>query len=158
MNLGMCVLCQYFLELSIWGKVAVIAGYILMALLIILWENYKAHRHSTTRLPTVVTAPAIEATEKLVHTITTPTSKENQYDPHKRLRYLLETFRSNHSKPVVYCSSRANRNNYPHHLQQYIVKHILVILNKLRGRVNQSGKEPFYSYQCSTILSLLKVL
>jgi len=151
MNLSTCFLCQYFLELSVWGKVAVIAGYILMALLIILWENYKAHRHSTTRLPTVVTAPAIEATEKLVHTITTSTSKENQYDPHKRLRYVLETFRSNHSKCIVYCESHNARQKHLKHLQQYLPKHIRTIVNRLRRGVNQSGKEPICRKSCAKI-------
>jgi hypothetical protein len=142
MNLSTCVLFQYFLELSVWGKVAVIAGYILVILLIMLYETSKAQRYDSERLPTVMPNSVIEKTEKLVHTITTSTSKENQYNPHKRAWHLLEAFRINFSKPIIYCESRTDGNNIAHHLQQHIVKHIGTIVNKLRRRVNESGKEP----------------
>jgi len=143
MNLNTCFLLQYFQSLSVMGKVAVIAGYILMALLIILWEKSRTHRHATTRLPTVIPNSVVEQTEKLVHTVTTSPSKQNQYNPRKGARYLLETFRSSLSKCVVYCKSRNDGENHPKCCQQYIPKHIHAIVDCLRRRVNQSGKEPW---------------
>jgi hypothetical protein len=137
MNLSTCVLFRYFLELSIWGKVAVIAGYALMALLIILWEQFKARRHVATRLPSV-----IEPTEKFIHASPTRTRKENQYEPPKRARHLLDIFRSNPSEGAVYCKSYNGRENHLKYLHQYFLKHTHDILDSLRRRVNQSGKEP----------------
>jgi hypothetical protein len=144
MNLSTSYLFQYFLELSVWGKVAVIAGYALLALLIILWEQSRARRHTATRLPTVIPNSVIEPTEKFVHTSPTSTRKENQYNPHKGARYLLEMFRSSLSKCVVYCESHNTREKHLKYLQQYIPKHIHTILDFLRRRVNQSGKEPSF--------------
>ena len=135
-------LIQYFQSLPVTGKVALIAGYILMVLLIILWEMSRTHKRATTRLPTVMPAPTIEETEKLVHTVTTSPTNQNKYNTHKRGGYLLEALISNLKKCVVYCETRADGNNPAHHLQQYIVKHILIIVNKLLRRVNESGKEP----------------
>lgn len=148
MNLDTCVLFQYFLELSIWGRVTVIAGYALMALLIILWEQSRARRHAVMRLPMVIPNSVIEPTEKFVHTSPTSTRKENQYNPHKGARHLLETFCSNLDKCVVYCKSHNAREKHLKYLQQYIPKHIHNILDFLRRRVNQSGKEPFRSVPC----------
>jgi len=141
-SLNSCFLFQYFQSLSVWGKVAVIAGYALMALLIILWEQSRVRRHAATRLPTVIPNSVIEQTEKFVHTSPTSTRKENQYKPHKRMWHLLETLRINFSKPIIYCESRTNGNDIAHHLQQRISTHISIIVNRLRRRVNESGKEP----------------
>jgi hypothetical protein len=138
-NLDTCAICQFFLELSVWGRIAVIAGYILMTLLIVLWEHFRRHRHNTTRSPMVM---PIEKTEKFVHTITACPSKQNQYNPYKRQRHLLETFRINLRHSIIYCKSRDDSNNPAYHFQQHIVKHISTIVNKLRRRVNESGKEP----------------
>jgi hypothetical protein len=142
MNLSTCFLVQYFQSLSVMGKVAVIAGYILMALLLILWEKSRTRRHAATGLPTVIPTFNIEETQKFIHTIPTSASKDNQYKPHKRPRHLLETFRSNLSKSIVYCKSRTDSKNPAYHLQQDIPKHIRTIVNRLTRIVNQSGKEP----------------
>lgn len=138
MNLSTCFMFQYFQGLSVWGKVAVIAGYILMALLIILWERSRTHRHDATTLSTVIPNSVIEEPEKFVHTITACPSKENQYNPYERARHLLETFRHNLRKPIIYCKSCADGNNVAYQCRD----HIRIIVNKLTGRVNQSGKEP----------------
>jgi hypothetical protein len=143
MNLSTSYLFQYFQSLSTTGKVSLIAGYILMALLIILWEKSKARRRAATRLPTLAPNSTIEETEKLIHAITTPPSKDNQYDARNRVRHLLETFRSNLSKCIVYCKSHNDGEKHPNCHQDYIPKHIRSIVDCLRRRVNQSGKEPY---------------
>jgi hypothetical protein len=142
MKFGMCVLCQYFLELSAWGKLAMISGYILMALLLILWETSKTHRRFAMKSPMVTPNSLIDPTEKLVHTVAAAASNQNQYNPRKGARYLLKLFRSNFSKPIVYCQSHNARQKHLKPLQQYLPQHIRTILNWLARRVNQSGKEP----------------
>lgn len=142
MKLGTPFLFQLFLELSAWGKVAMIAGYILMALLLILWETSRARRRAATTLPMLTPNSLIDPTEKLVHTVATSASNQNQYNPRKGARYLLELLRSDFSKSIVYCQSHNARQKYLKSLQQYLPKHIRTIVNWLARRVNQSGKEP----------------
>lgn len=119
---------SWFQSLSIGGKIAFVAGYILMILFLILWEIYNTQRHDAKRLPMVMPTSTIEETKKLVHTITTPTSKQNQYNAHRRARHLLEIFRINLKKSIVYCKSRDDGNNPAHHLQQYIQKVIISLV------------------------------
>jgi hypothetical protein len=153
MNLSTCFFVQFFQSLTVGGKIAMIAGYALMALLIILWEQSRARRHAATRLPPVIPNSVINPTEKFVHTITTCTSKENQYNNHKRVRHLFETIRINFSKTIIYCESRTDGNNIAHHLQQLISTHyISTIVNRFRRIVNQSGKEPLQLHNCSILL------
>jgi hypothetical protein len=142
MNLDTCAICQFFLELSVWGKVAMIAGYILMALLLILWERSKARRRVATRSPVLTPNTSIKVTEKLIHTIPTQPSKNNQHDAFGRRRYLLDIFRSNLSKSIVHSKSHNARQKHLKCLHQYLLKHILTIVNTAKRRVNESGKEP----------------
>jgi hypothetical protein len=144
MNLGTCALFQFFSELSVWGKVAFIAGYILMALLLALWEKSKARRRITTRTPELTPHSTIKVTKKLIHAVPTSTPKYDQYDAFDRVRHLLETFGSNLSKSVVYCKPHNGGKNHLKYLHQYTPKslHIRTIVSKLRRRVNHSGTEP----------------
>jgi len=133
-NYDIWFLFEQFRSLSIGGKIAMVSGHVLVILLIVLWETSRAQRHNAKRL----SATTIEPTEKLIHTIGTSPQKGNLCNAHKGLTYLLETFRNSLSKYHLYYQSDKDGNSPTYPVQ----RHMRAIVNKLRRRVNQSGKEP----------------
>ena len=126
-----------FQSLTVGGKIAFISGHILVILLIMLWEMHAAHSHDAKRLITA------EHAEKLVHTVQTSPKNDDIQNVHSGVRYLLDKFCNNLRKPPFYYQSGDDGDNPPCHLQSQ--RHIRIIVDWLRKRVNQSGKEPNYS-------------
>jgi hypothetical protein len=136
MNYNIWLLFEEFQSLSIGGKIAIVASHILVVLLLMLWEEFRVQRHNAKRSSTATLNPLSQPVEKLVHTVNTPCKR---YNPNNRpSRGILNTFRNNWIQPHLYCE-RSNSGNTPFHPFRW---HIRTIVNKLRRRVNQSGKEP----------------
>jgi hypothetical protein len=137
MNYNIWLLFEEFQSLSIGGKIAIVAAHILVVLLLILLEEFRVQRHETKKsLTTTLDSPLIKPVEKPVHTIYT--SCERQKSDNHPNRGIRNTFRNNLIQPHLYCR-RSNSGNAPLHPFH---SHIPTIINKLRRRVNQSGKEP----------------
>ena len=138
MNYDIWFLFEQFRSLSVGGKIAFVCGHILVLLLIILCETHREQRQNAKRSPTAIPCSIIEPAEKLIHTISTCPQKGNLRNAHKRLAYLLETFRNSLGKYQLHYQSKINGDSPTHQFQ----RHIRDIVNKLRRGVNQSGKEP----------------
>jgi hypothetical protein len=142
MNIDIWFLFKQFWGFSIADKIIAVAGFVLIILLIILWEVVKAERHDTKRLSTATPYLIIKSAEKHIHTTSTYSNNGNLRKHHSRgvIRcYLLETFRNSLRKHHVYYETDNNGDSPTHTVQ----RHISTIVNKLRRRVNQSGKEPY---------------
>jgi hypothetical protein len=137
MNYNIWLLCKEFQGLSIGGKIAIVAAHILVVLLLILLEEFRVQRHEAKKsLTTTLDSPLIEPVEKPIHTICAPCERqESDNHPNRGIR---NTLRNNLIHPDLYCR-RSNSGNTPLHPFH---SHISTIINKLRRRVNQSGKEP----------------
>ena len=137
MNYNIWLWLEEFQSLSIGGKIAIVAAHILIVLLLILLEEFRVQRHETRKsLTTMLDSPLIEPVEKPVHTIYT--SCERQKSDNHSTRGIRNTFRNKLIHPRLYCR-RSNSGNTPLHPFH---SHTSGIINKLRRRVNESGKEP----------------
>lgn len=121
MNYDIWFLFKQFMSLSISDRMMTILGYILVMLLI-----------------TLMAVPHSDLAEKPVHTRSTRRKNGKLYKAHVWLSYLLDKSANSRREYQVDYERRAERNEQAYRPQW----HILTIVNKLRRRVNQSGKEP----------------
>ena len=99
-------LSEQFQSLSIAGKIAAIAGFILVILLMILWEISTEKRHDAKRLPTVTHYSADELIEKSINTGSSRTTYDDMPKHRKGSvvwHRLLGKCLSNLRKNGVYC-------------------------------------------------------
>jgi len=114
-------LFKQFMSLSINGRILVVLGYILVMLLIIL-----------------IVAPHSDLAKKPVHAKGTRRKNGKLYKVYRGVGYLLNKFTNSGREYQVDYERRAERNEQAYRPQL----HIRTIVNWLRRRVNQSGKEP----------------
>ena len=136
MNYNIWLLFEEFLSLSIGGKIATVASYVLVVLLLILWEEFRTQRRATKKPSTTPLNSLSEPTKKFVHAINTSYEREESHNHPSR--GILNTFRNNWIQCYLYGKS-SNSSNTPFYPFRW---HISTIVNKLRRRVNESGKEP----------------
>ena len=146
-------LTDEFRSLTATGKIAVVAGFILMILLVTLWARWLTRKHDAMKLPVSVQPSANKLVEKCKDA-TSESTNSNDLQKQRKNRViwhcLLSTFRNDlrkwrfqyhaeddgyNQKDPVQTQTRT-RFSFPQS------RHIRTIVNKLRRRVNQSGKEP----------------
>jgi hypothetical protein len=142
MNYDIWFLFEQFRSLSVGGRIAVICGHILALFLAILWAKFLARRRSAR-------ASSMH-TEFIGHPTANPNERADSYQEDENLEKpkqgdiigsdLLSNPSDKRSK--WYLHYQAGDESPKNH--QWIPKscHIQTIINKLRRRVNQSGKEP----------------
>ena len=137
MNYNIWLLFEDFQSLSIGGKIAIVAAHILVVLLLILLEEFRVQRNETKKsLTTTLDSSLIEPVKKPVYAINTPCERDKSHN--RPSRGILNIFRNNWIQPHLYGKPSSSGNNpfHPFH------SHMSTIVNKLRRRVNESGKEP----------------
>jgi hypothetical protein len=129
---------EWLQSLPITGKVAIIAAHILVVLLIMLYAIATSQRGNTNKAPMAMPY-SVEPAVKLVQTTRSSPKKGKLYNTNKRVRHLLNIFCNNNLiKHLLYYEAYNGSENPT----QDIRWHIRHIVNKLRRRVNESGKEP----------------
>lgn len=138
MNYNFWFLLEQFRSLSVGGKIAVVAGHIVGLLLIILLETYRTQRHEAKRLSKPTSCSIVEPAEEPIHARTASQKKGNFGNKGKGMTYFLEGLRNGWRKYQLHYQAENPRDSPMYPTQ----RHIRAIVNKLRRRVNHSGKEP----------------
>jgi hypothetical protein len=143
-------LSEQFHSFSIAGKLTAIASFILVILLITLLDIYVAKRHATNKSPTEQLAEN-RPDDNSRHTNCggMPQHRKGGVAWHYPLSNILNNWRNN---PIHYYSEHdgtthnrsppSGRTKPTRIVFGFSRSHIRTIVNKLRRRVNQSGKEP----------------
>jgi hypothetical protein len=152
-------LSDEFLNLTVGGKVAVVASYILAMLLIMLWATFPTRKRDVKTLPMNTTYSTEQPIEKPKNCTSNCYENENLQKPEEGGIIgsgLLSKLPNGIKKWCVYYSANEDRQNPKQHFLWSIINsigrarttcifsrwHIKYIVNKLQRRVNQSGKEP----------------
>lgn len=148
-------LSEQFRSLSIAGKIAAIAGFVLVVLLITLLDMYFAKRHDASTLPTEQLAEnRPDGDSSHANCDDMPQHRKGGIVWHYLLGKVLNNWGNNrihyyskhdgttHNQSPLDGSAKPTRVIF-----RFSISHIRTIVNWLKGRVNQSGKEPFKSFK-----------
>jgi hypothetical protein len=137
---------EWFQSLPITGKVAIIAGHILVLLLIMLDAIATSQKGDANKSPTAMTCSS-EPAVKLIQAIRNSPKKGNLYNTNKRVGQLLNLFCNKSLIKHLFYYQTCDEGDKPTHKVQ---SHIRNIVAKLRKLVNQNGKEPanWLRYPC----------
>jgi len=150
-------LCEQFQSLSAAGKMAVIAGYILVILLIMLWAMFPIRKRKAKTLPTNMAYLVPQPTQEAKNYRHNSEESQNLYKPEKSdvigsgvYSKLPNNFGNRH---IHYHTNNKRQDSKNNSLQRIVAltraaipsfsqSHIDNILNRLTRRVNQSRKAP----------------
>jgi hypothetical protein len=147
MNFDIWYLFEHFRTLPFTGKVAVISGYILVLLVSILWARFLA-RKQNTRASSTETELAKRPTENAHDCANNSQESGNLEKPKEdgiiRLGFVGKLPNNRGNWYLHYQTENKRQDNEQRSLKPVTrcPAHIHTILDKLRRRVNQSGKEP----------------